>query len=87
MASKTADLAVNKAMITDLIYTWRTIPHRSGNNPAGLNVGWGDGHITFSTTKAAFDQSKYWDYDDQLSNQNPGNNTPKFRSILSLLRP
>ena len=87
VASKTADLAVNKAMITDLIYTWRTIPHRSGNNPAGLNVGWGDGHITFSTTKAAFDQSKYWDYDDQLSNQNPGNNTPKIRSILSLLRP
>ena len=59
----------------------------TSNNPAGLNVGWGDGHITFSTTKAAFDQSKYWDYDDQLSNQNPGNNTPKFRSILSLLRP
>jgi prepilin-type N-terminal cleavage/methylation domain-containing protein len=87
VALKGTELAANKAMITDLIYTWRTIPHRSGNNPVGLNVVWGDTHVTFSTTKAAFDRAKYWDFDDQLSSQNPGNNTPKFRSILSLLRP
>jgi prepilin-type N-terminal cleavage/methylation domain-containing protein len=87
VALKTTDLAADKSMITDLIYTWRTIPHRSGNSPVGLAVAWGDTHVTFSTTKAAFDRAKYWDYDDQLSNQNPGNNTPKFRSILSLLKP
>jgi prepilin-type N-terminal cleavage/methylation domain-containing protein len=87
VALKTTDLAASKAMITDLIYTWRTIPHRSGANPVGLNVAWGDTHVTFSTTKAAFNRALYWDYDDQLSNQNPGNNTPKFRSILSLLKP
>jgi len=87
VALKTTELAASRAMITDLIYTWRTIPHRSGASPIGLNVAWGDGHVTFSTTKAAFDRSKYWDYDDHLSNQNPGNNTPRFRSILALLRP
>ena len=87
VALKTTELDSKRAMITDLIYTWRTIPHRSGNNPVGLHVAWGDGHVTFSTTKAAFDQAKYWDTDDHLSNQNPGNNTPKFRSILSLLKP
>jgi prepilin-type N-terminal cleavage/methylation domain-containing protein len=87
VATKGTDLAANKAMITDLIYTWRTIPHRNGDNPVGLNVSWGDTHVTFSTTKAAFDRSKYWDFDDQASNQNPGNNTAKFRGILFLLKP
>jgi prepilin-type N-terminal cleavage/methylation domain-containing protein len=87
VAKKSVELAPNKALITDLIYTWRTIPHRSGNNPAALIVAWGDGHVTSSATRAAFDRTKYWDLDDHLSNQNPGNNTSKFRSILSLLKP
>ena len=87
VALKGTELAADRAMLTDLIYTWRTIPHRSGNNPAGLNVAWGDGHVSFSTTKTAFNQAKYWDTDDHLSNQNPGNNITKFRSILSLLKP
>ena len=87
MARKSTELAADRAMITDLIYTWRTIPHRNGNAPAGLNVAWGDGHVSFSSTKTAFDQAKYWDFDDQLSNKNPGNNSGRFRSILSLLKP
>ena len=87
VAQKTTELSANKAMITDLIYTWRTIPHRNGNSPAGLNVAWGDGHVSYSMTKEAFDQAKYWDTDDHLSNQNPGNNIAKFRSILTLLKP
>ncbi len=87
VALKTTQLASERALLTDLIYTWRTIPHRSGNNPVGLNVTWGDGHVTFSSSKAAFDRAKYWDTDDHLSAANPGNNTPKFRSILSLLKP
>jgi prepilin-type N-terminal cleavage/methylation domain-containing protein len=38
VALKTTELASDRAMLTDLIYTWRTIPHRSGNSPAGLQV-------------------------------------------------
>jgi len=87
VALKSSELAADRAMITDLIYTWRTIPHRNGNNPAGLNVAWGDGHVSYSNTKDAFDRAKYWDFDDHLSSQNPGNNTAKFRSILALLKP
>jgi prepilin-type N-terminal cleavage/methylation domain-containing protein len=87
VARKSTDLDVKKAMITDLIYTWRTIPHRNGNNPAGLNVGWGDGHVSFCNNQAAFNRNLYWDFDDQLSNQNPGNNITKFRNILTLLTP
>jgi prepilin-type N-terminal cleavage/methylation domain-containing protein/prepilin-type processing-associated H-X9-DG protein len=87
VAIKTTELDANRAMITDLIYTWRTIPHRNGNSPAGLNVAWGDGHVTFSSSREAFNQSLYWDTDDHLSRQNPGDNITRFRSILTLLRP
>ncbi len=87
-AKKSTELEATRTLVTDLIYTWRTIPHRSAQNPAGLQVLWGDLHCSFSSTKAAFNQAKYWDPgDDHLSAQNPGNNTAKFRSIVSLLRP
>jgi prepilin-type N-terminal cleavage/methylation domain-containing protein len=87
VALKATELSSDRAMLTDLIYTWRTIPHRSANSPAGLLVTWGDGHVSFSGTKAAFNQTKYWDFDDHLSKQNPGDNIARFRSILSLMRP
>ena len=88
LAAKAAQLDSTRTLVTDLIYTWRTIPHRSAANPVGLNALWGDVHVSFSTTKPPFNQAKYWDPgDDHLSNQNPGNNTPKFRSIVGLLRP
>jgi prepilin-type N-terminal cleavage/methylation domain-containing protein/prepilin-type processing-associated H-X9-DG protein len=87
VAVKTTELDAKRAMVTDLIYTWRTIPHKSGDVPSGLNVAWGDGHVTFSSSRPAFNRQKYWDTDDHLSNQNLGNNIAKFRSVLSLLRP
>jgi prepilin-type N-terminal cleavage/methylation domain-containing protein len=87
VAEKSADLVANRSMATDLIYTLRTRPHTTGRNPTGLNALWGDSHVSFSTSKKAFDP-KLWDNgDDHLSLQNPGDNTFKFRSIVSLLRP
>jgi prepilin-type processing-associated H-X9-DG protein len=88
LATKTTELQADRTLVTDLIYKWRTIPHRTANNPVGLNALWGDGHVSFSSSKAAFNQAKYWDPgDDHLSARNPGNNTERFRSIVSLLRP
>jgi prepilin-type processing-associated H-X9-DG protein len=88
LATKTTELQADRTLVTDLIYTWRTIPHRNARNPVGLNALWGDGHVSFSSTKEAFNQAKYWDPgDDHLSGLNPGNNTPRFRGIVSLLKP
>jgi prepilin-type N-terminal cleavage/methylation domain-containing protein len=87
VATKSAELVANQSLLTDMIYTWRTIPHRSGNSPAGLNTLWGDMHVSFSSTPEAFNRNLYWDFDDHLSGQNPGNNPAKYRSIVSLLRP
>jgi prepilin-type N-terminal cleavage/methylation domain-containing protein/prepilin-type processing-associated H-X9-DG protein len=87
VAEKSTQLVAQRCMTTDLIYTVRTRPHTSSRNPIGINALWGDGHVSFSATKKAFDP-KLWDPgDDQLSMQNPGDNPQKFRTIVSLLRP
>src|SRR3974377_2330424 len=52
VARKTVELHANRPFVTDLIYTYGTLAHKTGNNPAGLNVLWGDGHSRFCTTKA-----------------------------------
>jgi prepilin-type N-terminal cleavage/methylation domain-containing protein len=87
VAEKSSQLVAHRSIVTDLIYTLRTRPHTTSRNPTGLNALWGDMHVSFSTTKKAFDP-KLWDPgDDHLSAQNPGDNPTKFRTIVSLLRP
>jgi hypothetical protein len=87
VAEKSSQLVSQRSMVTDLIYTVRTRPHTTAANPIGINALWGDTHVTFSTTKQAFDR-KLWDPgDDAASGQDPGDNTPRFRTIVSLLRP
>ncbi len=87
IALKTSQLVSQRTMTTDLIYTVNTRPHTTEKHPVGINALWGDVHVSFSTTKAAFDP-KLWDPgDNDASSQDPGDNTPKFRNIVSLLRP
>jgi prepilin-type N-terminal cleavage/methylation domain-containing protein len=87
VAEKTSQLVAQRSIVTDLIYTVRTRPHTTNRNPNGINALWGDLHVSFSTTKQAFDP-KLWDPgDDAASAQNPGDNPTKFRTIVSLLRP
>jgi prepilin-type N-terminal cleavage/methylation domain-containing protein/prepilin-type processing-associated H-X9-DG protein len=87
VADKSTELVAQRTMVTDLIYTLATRPHTTSRNPAGINSLWGDGHVSFSTTKAAFDPSLWDKGEHQVSLQNPGDNPKKFRSIVSLLRP
>jgi prepilin-type processing-associated H-X9-DG protein len=87
VATKSSQLISTRSLVTDLIYTVATRPHTTAKNPNGINVAWGDTHVSFSTTKAAFDP-KLWDPgDNDASQQNPGDNPPKFRTIVALLRP
>ena len=90
VAEKSGQLVSQHSMVTDLIYTIKTRPHTTAKNPTGINTLWGDGHVSFSTTKRAFDP-KLWDagnaFDDSVGAQNPGDNPTKFRTIVSLLRP
>jgi prepilin-type N-terminal cleavage/methylation domain-containing protein len=87
VAEKTGQLSPRRSMMTDLIYTLNTRPHTTARNPEGINALWGDSHVSFSTTKAAF-EPKLWDPgDNDASLQDPGDNPTKFRTIVGLLRP
>ncbi len=87
VAEKSNQLVAQRSLVTDLIYTVRTRPHTTSRNPTGINTLWGDSHVSFSTSKRAF-EAKLWDPgDDHLSAQNPGDNPQKFRTIVSYLRP
>ena len=87
VAEKTTQLVAQRSMITDLIYTVRTRPHTTVRNPTGINTLWGDGHVSFSATKRAFDPALWDKGEDHTSMQNPGDNAKKFRTIVSVLRP
>jgi prepilin-type processing-associated H-X9-DG protein len=87
VASKQTQLSAQRTVVTDLIYTWGTIAHTSSKNPVGLNALWGDGHVKFSTTKAAFDVKLWGGTGANPSNETPGDNTTKWRTIVSHLRP
>ena len=87
VASKQTQLRAQRSIVTDLIYTWGTMAHTSGRNPYGVNVLWGDGHVKFSTTKAAFDPKLWGGTSGNPSSETPGDNTTKWRTIVSFLRP
>ncbi|HRI12888.1 MAG TPA: type II secretion system protein [Verrucomicrobiota bacterium] len=87
VAEKAQQLVAHRSLITDLIYTVRTRPHVTAKNPTGINTLWGDGHVSFSTTKRAFDPGLWDKGEDHTAGQNPGDNPRKFRTIVSLLRP
>jgi prepilin-type N-terminal cleavage/methylation domain-containing protein len=87
VATKQSQLVSQRSIVTDLIYTWGTLAHVSGNSPVGLNVLWGDSHVKFSTTKAAFDPKLWGGTGPDPSSETPGDNPTKWRTIVSYLRP
>ena len=87
VARKQSDLRATRSLVTDLIYTWGTMAHTSAKNPYGVNALWGDGHVKFSTTKAAFDPKLWGGTGGAPSPETPGDNPTKWRTIVSLLRP
>src|SRR3989442_491273 len=87
VARKQTQLTAKRSIVTDLIYTWGTMAHRSGKNPYGVNALWGDAHVTFSTTKAAFDPKLWGGTGPDPTSETPGDNPTKWRTIVSLLRP
>ena len=87
VAHKQTELTPQRSMVTDLIYTWGTMAYTSGKNPYGINALWGDGHVKFSTTRAAFDPKLWGGTGPNPTAETPGDNEPKWRTIVSLLRP
>jgi len=78
-AVKTSDLNPCLATMTDTIYSYRTLAHRSGNAAPALNVLWGDMHVSASASTPAFAGS--------LWNPAPDTNPQHFQNILGRLTP
>lgn len=87
VASKQSELSSQRSITTDLIYTWGTLAHTTGTTPWGVNVLWGDGHINFCRTRAAFDPKLWGGTGVNPTSETPGDNAAKWRMIVSLLRP
>jgi prepilin-type N-terminal cleavage/methylation domain-containing protein len=87
VASKSTELSAQRSIATDLIYTWGTLAHVTGKTPWGLNVLWGDGHINFCRTPAAFDTKLWGGTGANPTSETPGDNPTKWRTIVSFLRP
>lgn len=86
VAKKTTNFRPDHSILTDLVYTWRKIPHRGTKAPVGIDALWGDMHANFSNTKSAF-TSAYWDIAASDPNNAPGNDPTKFFGMLSQLKP
>jgi prepilin-type N-terminal cleavage/methylation domain-containing protein len=87
VAAKQTELSAQRSIITDLIYTWGTLAHVTGKTPWGLNVIWGDGHINFCRTRAAFDTKLWGGTGANPTGETPGDNAAHWRTIVSFLRP
>ena len=88
-AKKLTQLTADHVELTDLIYDYPSIPHRSGSTAKALNVLWGDGHVKASTTAAAFNNPALWGNNPTGA---PGGNDAadiegQFLKIVSYLAP
>lgn len=84
-AQKSSQLGSSYTITTDLIYRRELLPHRASNQPVGLNALFGDGHVSFSTTKEAFEE---WIWSTPGQSTGAIERTPGlFRYVLSVLRP
>jgi prepilin-type N-terminal cleavage/methylation domain-containing protein/prepilin-type processing-associated H-X9-DG protein len=85
-AARSSDLTAVRSIMTDTLYNYALIPHRGGRSANGLNMVWGDGHVSIATAKAGLDPSKWHDGAANASLW-PGNNSTTFYTILRLLQP
>jgi len=88
VATRSGQLRSDRTLFTGFIYSYKTIPHSTQRNPTGLNVLWGDAHVSFSNSPQAFDSS-LWDVKTGSTSGklNPGDNPERFRTIVGYLRP
>lgn len=82
VAEKYANLHPNKTCVTDAIWQMDKLSHVVGSQPTGLNALFGDGHVHFSVTPAAFTTELWGTANEEVR---PG--TVEFRTILDLLEP
>ena len=83
-------------MAVDSLKTWNLINHKYRNNPYGLNVLFGDGHVNFCAVGANNKRGSNLPFDPLLwdplnggspSGEGPGQDVDGFRIIMNAYQP
>jgi hypothetical protein len=89
VATKLTEVSPVRPMLTDIIYEWTQVPHRTAQTPSAINVVWGDGHTTTCTAPAALNPDPdYWNADAGLGSGpgEPGEDQ-NFLNIMAAIQP
>jgi len=89
VAKTSAQIGPSRPMLSDVIYEWTQIPHRTGDTPTAINVVWGDGHASACTGPAALNPDPdFWNADAGLG-AGPGEpgNDQMFLNVMAALQP
>jgi len=84
---KTTDVNITKCAAADILQTFADISHKSAGNPAGVNVLYGDSHVSFVSVRQNNKKGSFQPFDPKFWNQNPpitiGNDPTLFRIIVN----
>jgi prepilin-type N-terminal cleavage/methylation domain-containing protein len=89
VATKLTEVSPVRPMLTDIIYEWTQVTHRTGQTPSAINVVWGDGHTTTCTAPAALNPDPdYWNAGAGLGSGpgEPGEDQ-NFLNIMAAIQP
>jgi len=90
---KTTAVDAGKAMSTDKLNSIAGLNHKSGGQPGGVNVLFGDGHAMFvvvggnNLRKSYQLTGAFQPFDSQLWSSDPGDQPTQFRIIMSSFQP
>ena len=80
----------NKAMVSDTIDNWADILHKTGGNPAGVNVLFGDTHVRFESIRGNNTKGSYEPFDANLWNSlnaQDANDSDAYRIVFNGFQP
>ena len=81
----TLDVLSAKPVVFDMVHHWYSVSHVKHSTPRGINVLYGDGHVTFATNENIFDLALWNGGPDCPQMQGPGHHLNLFEDILELL--